>query len=69
MPGTWPTDWFLVANLDQISGGEEIEISVEGIRLRLRSDDGRLSAEGEEGNYPVMVVDEEIYVYLGDVGD
>lgn len=68
-PEDWQTDWHLAARLDQLAAGGDLDVIVAGIRLHISDDSSGLTARGEERSYPVMVVDDEIFVLLGDGPD
>jgi hypothetical protein len=65
----WQTDWHLAAHLDQLAAGDAIDVTVAGTRLHITNDSSGLTAHGDARNYPVMVVDDEIFVLLSDGPD
>ena len=65
----WRTDWHLVARVDQLPASGELQVVVAGIPLRLSNQASGLSARGEGRSYPLMVVDDEIFVLLSDEPD
>ena len=66
IPEDWRTNWHLAAHLDQFTAGDAIEVTVAGISLHIRNAKSGLSARSDARAYPVMVVDDEIFVLLGD---
>jgi hypothetical protein len=65
-PDDWQTHWHLAARLDQFTAGDDVDVTVAGIRLRITNSTSGLSARSDEHEYPVMVVDDEIFVLFGD---
>ena len=66
VPEDWRTNWHLVAHLDQLAGGGTVNVVVAGTRARISDDGSGLIASGEGRTFPVMVVDDEIFMLLGD---
>lgn len=66
VPEDWRRNWHLVAHLDQLAGGGSIDVVVVGVRARIEDDGSGVVASGEGRTYPVMVVDDEIFMLLGD---
>lgn len=66
IPEDWRTHWHLAAHLDPFTAGDAIDVTVAGILLHIRNAESGLSARSDERAYPVMVVDDEIFVLLGD---
>lgn len=69
IPEDWRTNWHLAAHLDQLPSNGAVDVTVAGIALHIRSEDSGLTARGDERAYPVMVVDDEVFVLLGDASD
>ena len=69
VPEDWRTNWHLVARLDQLAGGATIDVVVAGVRVQIGDDGSGLSASGDGRAYPLMVVDDEIFVLLSDEPD
>jgi hypothetical protein len=69
IPEDWRTDWHLAANLDQFSGDQTVDVTVAGIVLHMKNTEGGLTACSDERNYPVMVVDDEVFVLMSDGPD
>lgn len=69
IPDDWPTDWHLAAKLDQFTTGDTLDVTLAGIALQIRNDKSGLSARSDARTYPVMVVDDEIFVLLSDDPD
>ncbi len=69
IPEDWRTDWHLAARLDQLAASDATDVTVAGILLHIRYEESGLTARSDERAYPVMVVDDEIFVLLGDVPD
>ena len=69
IPDDWPTDWHLAAHLEQFTAGDAVDVTVAGIRLHISYDESGLTARSDERAFPVMVVDDEIFVLLGDGPD
>jgi uncharacterized protein YbaR (Trm112 family) len=65
----WRTDWHLAARLDQLAASDAADVTVAGILLHIRYEESALIARSDERAYPVMVVDDEIFVLLGDGSD
>lgn len=66
MPEDWRTDWHLAANLDQLTGDDVLEVTVAGIVLHIANTTSGLTARSDERAYPVMVVDDEVFVLMSD---
>ncbi len=69
IPQDWRTDWHLVAHLDQFTASIVVDVTVAGILMHIRYEESVLTARSDERAYPVMVVDDEIFVLLGDGPD
>lgn len=69
IPDDWRTNWHLAAHLDKLTAGDAVAVTVAGIALQIRYEESGLTARSEERAYPVMVVDEEIFVLLSDEPD
>lgn len=65
-PLDWQTNWHLVARLEQITADGLVEVTVAGTRLSISNEASGLIARSSERVYPVMVVDDEIFVLFGD---
>ena len=65
-PDEWRTNWHLAGHVDQLGDGGSLAVTVAGITLEIASDVSGLSARGGGRQFPVMVVDDEIFVLLGD---
>jgi len=66
IPEDWRTDWHRAAHLDQLPGDESLEVFVEGVALSLTNSRDGLTARSDVRDYPVMVVDDEVYVLMSD---
>ena len=64
-PDEWRTNWHLAGHVDKLGDGGSLEVTVAGVALEITSDVSGLSANGD-GQFPVMVVDDGIFVLLGD---
>ena len=69
IPDDWRTDWHLAAHLDQLTASDALEVTVAGISLQIRYEESTLTARSDGRVYPLMVVDDEIFVLLGDGPD
>ena len=69
IPEEWRTDWHLAAHLEQLIGDESLEVTVEGVALRITNSSDGLSARSAVRDYPVMVVDDEVFVLMSDAPD
>ena len=69
IPDDWRTDWHLAAHLDQLTASDAVEVTVAGISLQIRYEESALTARSDARAYPLMVVDDEIFVLLGDGPD
>ena len=69
IPEDWRTDWHLAAHMDQLTGGEVIDVTVAGIVLHIRNAESGLVARSDDRTYPVMVVDDEVFVLMSDGPD
>ncbi len=69
IPEDWRTHWHRAANLDECTGNDAIDVTVTGIVLHIRNAESGLTARSDARAYPVMVVDDEIFVLLGDGPD
>ena len=67
IPDEWRTNWHLAGHVDKLGEEGAFEVTVAGASLRITSEASGLSARGGGRQYPVMVVDDEIFVLLGDV--
>ena len=68
-PEDWRMDWHLAARLGQLPASGGLDVVVAGTRLHIDNGDDGLSARGGGRSYPVMVVDDEIFVLFGDEPD
>jgi hypothetical protein len=66
IPDDWPTNWHLVAYVDQMTAGGVIDAAVAGNRLQIGDDGSGLTARCDRRTYPFMAVDDEIFVLLSD---
>jgi hypothetical protein len=75
IPDDWPTNWNLVAYLDQLTAGGVIDVVVTGNRVQIGDDGSDLIVRCDGRTYPArcdgrtcpaMVVDDEICVLLSD---
>ena len=66
IPDEWRTNWHLAGHVDKLGEQGAFEVTVASISLQITSAPSGLSAEGEGRQYPIMVVDDEIFVLLGD---
>jgi len=66
-PEDWQTRWHAAGSADALGEGEVRELRADGRVLRVTRIEGELSAASDGRELPVMVVDDEIYVFLGDV--
>ncbi len=62
----WPTNWHLVAYLDQLTAGGVIDVVVAGNRVQIGDDGSGLTARCDGRTYPVTVVDDEIFALFSD---
>jgi len=69
LPGDWPTDWQLAGQLDQLTSDDVVDVKVGGTILQIRNTETGLIASSDVRAYPIMVVDDEVYVLLGDASD
>jgi len=69
IPDDWRTNWQLVAHLDQLLSGGVIDVVVAGTRVHISDDGSGLTASSDARTYPTMVVDDEIFMLLGDEPD
>jgi len=69
IPDDWRTNWHLAGHLDQLTASDAVEITVAGISLQIRYEKSALIARSDARTYPLMVVDDEIFVLLGDGPD
>ena len=65
----WRTHWHLAAHLDRLTASDSLDVTLAGILLHIKNEESGLSARSDERAYPVMVVDDEIFVLLGDGPD
>ena len=68
-PDDWQTDWHSVARLEQVTVDRGIDVILAGTRLHIRTEASGLTARSAHRSYPVMVVDDEIFVLLSDAPD
>jgi hypothetical protein len=68
-PDGWQTDWHLVARIEQVTAGGGIDVILAGTRLYIKNEASGLIAHSAHRTYPVMVVDDEIFVLLSDAPD
>ncbi len=66
LPGDWPTDWQLAGQLDQLTSDDVVDVKVGGTILQIRNTETGLIASSDVRAYPIIVVDDEVYVLLGD---
>lgn len=66
IPDEWRTNWHLAGHMDQLNDGDALEVTVAGTSLRVTEEASGLIARSADRKYPVMVVDDEIFVLLGD---
>ncbi len=69
IPDDWRTNWHLAAHLDQLTASDAVEVTVAGISLQIRYEVSALTARTAARAYPLMMVDDEIFVLLGDGPD
>jgi hypothetical protein len=69
IPEDWRTDWHLATHLDQLTNVDAVDVTVAGINLRIRNTESGLIARSDERAYPVMVVDDEVFVLMSDGPD
>jgi hypothetical protein len=69
IPDDWRTNWHLAAHLDQLTASDAVEVTVAGISLLIRYEESALTAHSDGRVFPLMVVDDEIFVLLGDGPD
>lgn len=65
-PDDWQTNWHLVARVEQVTSDAGVQVTVAGIQLTIRNEANGLIARSRKRAYPIMVVDDEIFVLLGD---
>ena len=65
-PDEWRTNWHLAGHVDKLGDQGSLAVTVAGISLAIAKDASGLSARGDGRQFPVMVVDDEIFVLLGD---
>lgn len=66
IPDEWRTNWHLAGHIDRLGDGGDLTVTVASVSLEITSDASGLSARGDGRQFPVMVVDDEIFVLLGD---
>lgn len=66
IPEQWRSDWHLAANLEQLTSDDVLDVTVAGIVLHIANTKEGLTAYSDERAYPVMVVDDEVYVLMSD---
>jgi hypothetical protein len=69
IPEDWRTDWHLAAHLDQFANVDAVDVEVAGIALHITNSASGLTVRSDERAYPVMVVDDEVFVLLSDEPD
>lgn len=69
IPEEWRTDWHLAANLDELMGDDVLDVTVAGVLLHISNTKDGLSACSDARAYPVMVVDDEVFVLMSDARD
>ena len=69
IPGDWRTDWYLAGPVDQLTREDAVDVTAGGIHLKIRNTESGLTARSAERAYPIMVVDDEVFVLLGDGPD
>ena len=66
IPDDWPTNWHLAGRLEQLADSDAVQVTVAGVVLQIRYEESTLIARSDARGYPLMVVDDEIFVLLGD---
>ena len=66
IPDDWPTNWHLAGRLEQLADSDAVQVTVAGVALQIRYEESTLIARSDARSYPLMVVDDEIFVLLGD---
>lgn len=69
IPDEWRTNWHLAGHLDQLTDGKPLEVTVAGTSMSVTEGASGLVARAGDRRYPVMVVDDEIFVLLSDVSE
>ena len=69
IPDDWRTNWQLVARVEQLASGGAIEVVVAGTRVQICDAESGLTASSDARSFPIMVVDDEVFVLLGDEPD
>ena len=69
IPDDWSTNWHLAGRLEQLADSDAVQVTVAGVALQIRYEDSTLIARSDARGYPLMVVDDEIFVLLGDESD
>lgn len=62
----WRTDWYLAGTLAALVDGGRLEVRVGGLSVSVVDEEGRIVARAGERELAVMMVDDEIFVLLGD---
>ncbi len=66
IPDEWRTNWHLAGHVDKLGAHGSLEVTVAGVSLQITNEAAGLNAHGDGRQFPVMVVDDEIFVLLGD---
>lgn len=66
IPDEWRTNWHLAGHVDKLEERGTFDVTVADVSLQITSDASGPSARGAGRRYPVMVVDDEIFVLLND---
>ena len=69
IPDDWQTDWHLAVHMDTLADGNVVEVTLAGIALHVSDSASGPVARSDERSYPVMVVDDEVFVLLSDAPD
>ena len=69
IPDDWRTDWHLAAHMSDLAGGGAIDVTVAGTVIHVTNTDTGPTAHSDERAYPVMVVDDEVFVLMSDEPD
>lgn len=62
----WRTDWYLAGTLAALGEGRSLDVRLGDLAVTIADLEGRIVARAAGRELPVMVVDEEIFVLLGD---
>lgn len=69
IPDEWRTNWHLAGHVDQLGDDATMDVTVAGISLEVSNEPSGLVARAGDRQFPVMVVDDEIFILLSDVPD